>query len=533
MNPPLWLDNLAAYSIQIAIVIVVGTALPFAFRLRPPGIMLPYLQGLLVACVLLPVLQPWSQGAPDSPGTITTVAVQIQSIAFAARAHDASLWIYSVIQFVIIGGFLFRLGWLAMGVCRLRRYRRNAPPLEILPDAITEMQSITGARAEVRISGEISSPGTFGLRHPVILFPKSFLQMDEKSQRAIACHELLHVRRRDWLCILLEEAVGAALWFHPAVWWLLGKIELSREQLVDREVLRITGSPKAYLEALLQIAHSKGQPEATLAPSFLTRHHLVRRVAMIVTEVSMSRVRCVIFLSISGALLLAAGTVATRAFPLQKPAQGQQDESPKPEKPKREAIRVGGDVKPPKIILRPNPAYPEEAKQKGVQGGVVIEVTVNEKGEVWDARVVRGESLLQNAALEAVRRWRFSPALLNGNPVPILAHVEMEFRLDSASAPAKSRPIRVDEKIHAAKLLYQVQPEYPEEAKRLRIEGEVILRITVDEGGAVIDAHPMSGHQLLTDAAVQAVRQWKYSSTLLNGEPVKVEATVTISFKLN
>src|SRR4030095_5195136 len=138
-----------------------------------------------------------------------------------------------------------------------------------------------------------------------------------------------------------------------------------------------------------------------------------------------------------------------------------------------------------------------------------------------------------NAALEAVRRWRFSPALLNGNPVPILAHVEMEFSLDSTGAPAKSRPIRVDEKIHAAKLLYQVQPEYPEEAKRLRIEGEVILSITVVGGGAFIDPHPMSGEQLLTDAAVQAVRQWKYSSTLLNGEPVKVEATVTISFKLN
>jgi periplasmic protein TonB len=87
--------------------------------------------------------------------------------------------------------------------------------------------------------------------------------------------------------------------------------------------------------------------------------------------------------------------------------------------------------------------------------------------------------------------------------------------------------------VHASKLLYQVQPEYPEEANRLGVEGEVVLLTTVDEGGAVIDAHPMSGHGLLTDAAVQAVRQWKYSSTLLNGEPVKVEVTVTIVFKLN
>ena len=316
--------------------------------------------------------------------------------------------------------------------------------------------------------------------------------MDEKSQRAIACHELLHVRRRDWLFMLLEEAVGALLWFHPAVWWLLGKIELSREQLIDREVVQITGSPRAYLEALLQIAQSKGRPEATLAPSFLTRHHLVRRVAMIVTEVSMSKALSSAFLSTAGALLLAAGGVATWAFPLQKPAVLEAEE-PRPERPKREPLRAGGDLKPPKIIFEFKPAYPAEAKRQGVEGLVLMEITLNEKGEVWDARVQRGEPQLQQAALEAVRRWRFSPALLHGNPVPILAHVELEFRLDSTSAPPTSKTIKVEEKTHAAKLIYQVQPEYPEEAKRLGIEGEVILRITVDESGAVIDVQPMSG----------------------------------------
>ena len=318
MNPPLWLDNVVAYGIQIAIVVGLGTALPVAFRLRSPGIMLPYWQGLLFACVVLPLVQPWNQTPTALPGAPSIGVVSVQNIVSAARHHNASGWIYSGIQLVLMGGVLVRLGWLGIGMCRLRRYRREARVLQILPDAVTRMQSITGVRAEVRISGEIDSPGAFGFFRPVILLPGGFLQMNDRSQRAIACHELLHVRRRDWLCIFLEKVVGALLWFHPAVWWLLGRIELSREQVIDREVVQITGSPKAYLEALLKIAQHKGQPEVTLAPSFLNRHHLAKRVAMIVTEVSMSRALSIALLSVTGGLLLAAGGIATWAFPLQK-----------------------------------------------------------------------------------------------------------------------------------------------------------------------------------------------------------------------
>jgi beta-lactamase regulating signal transducer with metallopeptidase domain len=57
--------------------------------------------------------------------------------------------------------------------------------------------------------------------------------MSPYVQEAIACHELVHVRRRDWLREIFEEAVVAVLWFHPAVWMLIGRIRLAREQVVD------------------------------------------------------------------------------------------------------------------------------------------------------------------------------------------------------------------------------------------------------------------------------------------------------------
>ena len=90
------------------------------------------------------------------------------------------------------------------------------------------------------ISDEISSPVTFGFRRPVILLPARFPELERPMQDAILCHEMLHVERRDWLFTVGEEMVRAIFWFHPAIWWLLGEIQLAREQAVDRAVIELT-----------------------------------------------------------------------------------------------------------------------------------------------------------------------------------------------------------------------------------------------------------------------------------------------------
>ena len=86
--------------------------------------------------------------------------------------------------------------------------------------------------------------------------------------------------------------------------------------------------------------------------------------------------------------------------------------------------------------------------------------------------------------------------------------------------------------VQASKLIHRVEPDYPELAKRARVQGIVFLRVTVDEQGNVADIEVIRGHPLLTQSAVDAVRQWKYSPTILNQEPVPVIATVTVNFVL-
>lgn len=96
----------------------------------------------------------------------------------------------------------------------------------------------------------------------------------------------------------------------------------------------------------------------------------------------------------------------------------------------------------------------------------------------------------------------------------------------------KLDPIRIGI-LEPSKLVYKVNPVYPTLAVKAHVSGTVVLEAVVDEEGNVSAVKVLSGHILLVDAAVQAVKQWRYSPTVLNGEPVPVIATVTVIFRLD
>jgi protein TonB len=91
------------------------------------------------------------------------------------------------------------------------------------------------------------------------------------------------------------------------------------------------------------------------------------------------------------------------------------------------AIRVGGQVRPPIRIKEVAPLYPAIAQSARVQGDVVIEATIDEEGNVADARVVKSVPLLDQAALDAVRQWQYRPSLLNGVPTAVVTTVTVKF----------------------------------------------------------------------------------------------------------
>lgn len=102
---------------------------------------------------------------------------------------------------------------------------------------------------------------------------------------------------------------------------------------------------------------------------------------------------------------------------------------PPPPPPPTQPVRVGGNIKPPQKVKHVNPVYPPIAQSARVQGIVIIEATIGPSGAVQDAKVLRSIPLLDQAALDAVRQWQFTPTLLNGVPVPVIMTVTVQFTL--------------------------------------------------------------------------------------------------------
>ena len=84
----------------------------------------------------------------------------------------------------------------------------------------------------------------------------------------------------------------------------------------------------------------------------------------------------------------------------------------------------------------------------------------------------------------------------------------------------------------AARIVYQPKPEYPELARMTRVEGPVEFEAVIGKDGAIEQLKVLKGHPLLVKAALEAVRQWRYQPTLLNGKSVEVITEITVNFKL-
>ena len=530
-------------------------------------------------------------------------------------------------------------------------------------------------------------PVTFGVRNPVVLLPDGFPLLDSRVRDAILAHECLHVRRRDWLFTVVEELVRAAFWFHPAIWWLLGEIQLAREQAVDRAAVEMTRQPEEYVDALLAIAGARPQLDLAPAPLFLRKRHLKQRVISLVKEVRMSKTGLASALAAGVCILAAVCWMVTSAFPLEAAPQTVTD-----------GPGVSVDLSGATMMHRTGVAYPEAARAKGVEGAVVVQARLDSSGSVVDASVVSGPQELRRAALEAVLQWHFMRAygggvqqvsidfklpqaavppaagingppgeltvrLANGaDPAQVQALVQemrqranttapgqpvptpeaqgaldavtrptfrvgggvTEMREEPASqggvlrslfvldsAPAAAQPariksitvlglpesarsevlaslpvregnlltpenrakilaaarqvdehlsvssaedtpgqadvrivapgaelpvpqrIRVGGNVEAARMVKKVNPLYPPLAKQARIQGTVVLNVIIGKDGKVQDATVVSGHALLIQAVVDAVRQWEYQPTLLNGQPVEVSTTVEVNFTLS
>ncbi len=399
MNTAQIWTNITVYVLQIGALVGIGAALPALFRLgggRAPAARLLYWQVLLVACLALPWLRPWqSEVIAISAAPLATTNLTVHFTPTTAP-HSAFPPLAVMALWLLAAGAAVRMIWLALGLLKLARHRRHGHALQMPP----EWTGIVGDTT-LLVSDEVAGPVTFGLIRPVVLLPAGFPSMPEAMREAILYHELLHVERRDWLFTLGEEIIRAVFWFHPAIWWVLGEIQLAREQTVDQAVIDVTQARDPYVDTLLAMAGvglDGRMPELDLAPAplFLRRRHLKQRVMGLVQEARMSKTRMMVAQVVTLTAMAAACWFITGAIPLRAQAQIVQDGP-------GVTVNLNGS----QLMHRSSLSYPAAAAVKGVEGTVVVQVRLDTNGEVIDDAVLSGPDELRKGVQQAVLGWHF------------------------------------------------------------------------------------------------------------------------------
>jgi beta-lactamase regulating signal transducer with metallopeptidase domain/outer membrane biosynthesis protein TonB len=577
--------NVLSYAIQVAGLVIVGAVLPRLLRVTSPRGRLVYFRALLIACFLLPILQPW-RPAPQATATAPAPAVGTTPAMAPIEAPPGNWtdglpalparpgWPLPSLGLTIAAvagcGIVLRFAWLGLGLSGLSRLKRTAPKLAPRPSAVDAAVALVGTDADIRVTSAVQAPVTFGMHSPVVLLPKEFPAFDAAQQQAIVCHELLHVRRRDWRATVLEEAVRSLTWFHPALWWLIDQTQLAREQVVDDEVVRAIGSRDPYLDALLRLVAPAPQPAFRPATLFLRKTHLAQRIALLLKEGPMSRPRLAVSLAVMTMLVVGAGGLLVHGFPLRSrsmqptpiaarvvvtplaPAPTVAPSTPTapafaaapaatPVAPPVAAATVAPDVRQsppatqtpeerraqlstirralesgpwPKAVRRVNAPYPPDALAAGTGGRILVVVDVQPDGRVTNVALAPRQPLgatsvpplLGEAAIGAARQFLFEPRPATFEQFGIV----FEFDAATGTTSTMLTPQPPPPPPPTQGPVKRVDPVYPPDARARNITGMVVLHVSAGPTGQVLDVEPEQGPLMFVPAAVAAVRQWQY-----------------------
>lgn len=178
--------------------------------------------------------------------------------------------------------------------------------------------------------------------------------------------------------------------------------------------------------------------------------------------------------------------------------------------------------------------YPDQAREKQLQGQVLVKMLVSETGDVEQVDVISGDPILAKAAVEAAKQWKFKPFIRHGKPTEVSAKWPFDFAFAGNVSDAKPpQRVRVSSGVVSGLLIHKVAPIYPVEARRARIQGTVLLQAEIGKDGRIADLHLISGPPELASAAIEAVQQWRYKPYLLAGEAVEVETELKVHFELS
>ncbi len=233
------------------------------------ALLLTLLSGL-VPSLRIPILPHLGASIPAATEKVATPMVIPEGTPIRATAQlpvlstssEALKEKVSPIHAVIVGawllGILVVLGRIAVGLVAISQTLRKSTPLNGSEwrRLVTHSQKKIALRGRIRLfkNSKVPTPMTWGLFRPVVLMPVQAKTWPEEQRRIVLLHELIHVKRRDWLFLVLGQLSCAVYWFHPLAWYAAKRMSLEREHSCDEDVIALGAKPSVYAKHLLDVA---------------------------------------------------------------------------------------------------------------------------------------------------------------------------------------------------------------------------------------------------------------------------------------
>jgi TonB family protein len=394
------------------------------------------LLGTLVHPLLRAVLPP---GPPAANATLAAVSALLnpdRSFDLQGAAGDARVWI---LVLVLTGAWVAGI----FGACRDLRRAHRASRSErgrSLAECPPELAARIGAALagtgihphHVLVIARPSPPQVTGLVAPRILLPTHLITtLTAAELRGILLHEEMHRRRRDPLRIAVFRLVTALLFFYPLGHAVLRRLAAATEILCDETAVRAGARQEALARAIAETVRLRLSPgPEPLAATLGGVPPLRTRFDRLVHPERYSPMKKHWFVIAASLALAAAGTFGPGWL-----AAGENGENgDAPPAPPAEAESLPLDKTPAPISSTiVQPTYPEAEKRAGIEGMVILRVTITAKGAVSAMEAtteVRGHPAFTQSATAAIGRWRFEPGEIQGKPVECKVMIPVKFKLD-------------------------------------------------------------------------------------------------------
>jgi TonB family protein len=344
--------------------------------------------------------------------------------------------------------------------------------------------------------------------------------------RTVLLHELVHVERLDLLAQAIAQAACCLYWFHPLAWMAARQLRKERERACDDAVLSRGVAAPDYAGHLMDLVRTIAATRTRWedAPAMAEASDLESRVRAL-----LDRTRSRHPLSRRAAIAIASVAVAVLLPVVAITAQAQAERG--------SLVGVVEDASHARV---PNC----QVTAKNLDGTNQEVTRANAAGEYSFAAIPPGHYALEfraagfamfkaNTVVEAGKAARVDATLDIGQ---VSETVVVKGQKPAAIAPMTGTPqrIRVGGNVQATKLIKMARPEYPADLQQLGIQGAVVMRAVISMTGELLNLEAINADvdPRLAKAALDAVRQWKYQPTLLNGQPVEVATTITVEFQL-